>query len=56
MDNRSDNAAFDPVEPLNDEATTSRLQESVDSPRPAPPPSPRDRFAGTRSAFTDSRR
>jgi ParB family chromosome partitioning protein len=38
MDNRSDNAAFDPVEPLNDEATTSRREESVDPPRPAPTP------------------
>ena len=38
MDNQSDNAAFDPVEPLNVDATTSRLEESVDPPRPAPTP------------------
>jgi hypothetical protein len=36
MDDQSNNAAFVPTEPLNDDATTSRLQEPVDPPRPAP--------------------
>jgi len=38
MDNQSDNAAFDPTEPFNDDATTSRPQESVDPRCPAPTP------------------
>jgi ParB family chromosome partitioning protein len=38
MDDQSKNAAFDPTEPLNDDATTSRQEESVDPPRPATMP------------------
>jgi hypothetical protein len=38
MDDQSNNAAFEPTEPLNDDAKTSRLQESVDLPRPTTPP------------------
>jgi len=55
MDDQSNNAAFVPTEPLNDDATTSRLQEPVDPPRPAPTstemtespePDPRPRSSG----------
>ena len=38
MDDRSNNAAFEPTEPLNDDATTPTTQVSVDSLRPATPP------------------
>ena len=54
MDDQSNNGVFEPTEPLNDDATTSRLQESVDPPCPAPPPigaavtkSPESRSAST---------
>jgi ParB family chromosome partitioning protein len=38
MDDQSNNAVFEPTEPLNDDATASPLKESVDSPCPASPP------------------
>ena len=38
MDDQSNNAAFEAPEPINDDATASPLQESVDSPCLASPP------------------
>jgi ParB family chromosome partitioning protein len=47
MDDRSNNAAFEPTEPLKDDATTPTTQESVDSLCAATPP--------IRAAVTESR-
>ena len=38
MDDQSNNGAFEPTEPLKDDATTSRVEEIFDPPRPAPTP------------------
>ena len=58
MDGQSNNAAFEPTEPLSDDATTSRPQESVEFPASgyAANQCGCDRIAGTRSAPTDLRR
>ena len=53
MDDQSNNGAFEPTEPLKDDATTSRVEEFFDPPRPAPTPTEVTEFAASRSAPKD---